>query len=33
MACERSCYVTMSGRCVMSQYHSFALMLSGAGAT
>jgi len=33
MACERSCSVTVSDRCVMSQNHSFAFMLGVAGAT
>ena len=33
MACERSCSVTMSDRREMSQYDSFVLMPSGAGAT
>jgi len=32
MACERSCSVTLSDRRVMSHYHSFVIMLGGAGA-
>jgi len=32
MACERSCSVSMSDRCVMSHADSFVIMLGGAGA-
>jgi len=33
MACEHFCSVTMSDPRVMSQYHSFVVMLSGASVT
>jgi len=32
MASERSCSATMSDRRVMSQYHSFVIILGGVGA-
>ena len=33
MASERSCTVTISDRCVPTQYHSFVILLDGAGET
>jgi len=33
MTCERSCSVTACDSRVMSQCHSFVIMLGGAGAT
>jgi len=33
MACERSCSVTISDRRIMSQYHSFVILLDGVDAT
>ena len=33
MASEHSCFVTMSDRRVVSQYHRFVMMLVGVGAT